>query len=187
MAARRPENARENVMTKKAWILAAVLAMPLIGCQSQVRPSGTEPIRAAGGGPPDLDTAVPDCRKDEKECHITVKVGPRCDIKMSHDWYVVAPHPGGVEMVWTIRGDATFDKNKGIDFKTPDFAPMRKEYQRTKLSNPLSVFIPSKVKLASDKEFRKHNQSKRGHYYYTVNIIQDGKPCPEYDPGVADQ
>ena len=180
-------------MTNKAWIAALVLALPVAGCHWFDRKAETErdakPEAKRAGAVPwsRVFTATPHCKTSDPVCRITVHVGPRCSIHMSEEVYIVAPHPGGVEMVWTIQGDAEFVPGKGIDFKTPGFKPLKEPYYGVELSNPEPVFTPSKTKAMSAKEWHRFNQGKKGIYYYTVNVTQGGKPCPEYDPGVVDQ
>jgi hypothetical protein len=170
-------------MTRNTWVVAVALAFPIASCTID----RTKPDAAGTPRPSAFQAAAKlpaHCSSGQTECVITVRVGPRCHITMSHDVYVVAPHPGGVDMLWRLQGDAEFAKSNPIDFKSPGFAAKAEYYGA---DNPKGVFLPSTVKTLSDKEHRKRNLGKPGKYYYTVNVVQDGKPCKEYDPGVVNQ
>lgn len=175
----------------KTWIPAVALALALTACVRDT-PRGQEQTLAGSpgltGAAAQFAKARPDCPTSMTECVLTVKVGPRCTIQvLPKELYVVAPHPGGVDMIWNIDGDATFPKDGGIKFQSSDFKPLKKQYQEYPISSPKGVFIPSKVKAASDKQERLRNQSKPGLYYYTIEVVQGGTNCPPYDPGVVDQ
>jgi hypothetical protein len=177
-------------MTKKAWTLAAALALSLTACVSETRkePEPADKPRPAGGGVGKFQAAPPDCPASATECVLTVRVRGNCNIQvLPKEEYVVAPHPGGVDMVWNIDGNAVFPPGGGIKFHGPPFRPLKKEYQEYELSSPKGVFIPSKIKPLSATQERLRNQSKPGYYYYTVEVVQGGKACPPHDPGVVDQ
>jgi hypothetical protein len=177
-------------MTKKSWILAAAFALSLNACVSEPRRDAEprdKPVRLAGSLAK-FAADPPDCKASDAECVLTVRVRGNCNIQvLPKETYIVAPHPGGVDMVWNIDGDAVFPAGGGIKFHGPPFTPMNKEYLEYPLSSPKGVFIPSKTKALSAHQERLRNQSKPGYYYYTVEVIQNGKPCPAHDPGVVDQ
>lgn len=169
-------------MIKNIVIAAAVLSVSTAGCAQVDKP------REAARPKADAKLAAADCAASETECRLEVRVGPNCAISVhpNERRYEVAFRKQGVEMIWTIRGNATFDKNKGIRFTSPEF-PLARKNDYSGLSNPEGVFRPSNVKAASDREFRRFNRGTPGYYYYAINVIQDGKACGEHDPGIANQ
>lgn len=169
-------------MIKNIAVAALVLSVSVAACAQVDKPRETARPKA------DAKLLAPDCPASETVCRLEVRVGPNCAISVhpNERRYAVAFRERGVEMLWTIRGDATFDKSKGIRFTSPDF-PLAKKNDYSGLSNPEGVFLKSNVKIASDQEFRLFNRGRPGYYYYAINVIQGGKACREFDPGIANQ
>jgi hypothetical protein len=152
---------------KTKTLLAVSLATLLAaGCTHRPRPDDK-------GGPGAAAPGIK-CEATHTVCHIAVRVRD-CRVEVDPDWKRVASRPGGVRMLWTLRGSkgVTFARN-GIMFERP--------YDDRKGA----VFTPDRGEVAPDM-FAMHNSTAVGKYKYTVNVIDNGRTCKPLDPGVVNE
>ena len=138
-----------------ALVAAAVIAMP----------AWAQPA------PKKLDI----CTK--KACDVSVVVGAGCAIGLVPDELGVKEGNKKVKITWTIDkasvGKVEFADDNGVFFKTSGH---EKE-------------LDGKFKESAQK-YRWQNKNdlpgapKKRRYAYGVNVVQDGKACPTYDPTI---
>lgn len=151
-----------NTRTVSALAIAGILSA---GCALWDRD------RAKTAAPPP-DPNVK-CEVSDTVCHITVRVS-QCKVTVEPDWKRVAMRPGGVTMLWTIRDSpgVVFAHN-GITLK------MRAEAR--------DVFRVEEHSLASATLAMHNSTTIAGKFPYTVHVIDNGKRCDPFDPGIINE
>lgn len=144
----------------------AVASLLVAGCASM---RGDDKF-AARPAPPNPNVK---CELKDTVCHITVRVD-QCKVTVEPDWKRVAMRAGGVTMLWTIRDSpGVVFAHRGIVFK--ERAAAREVFRiedRSLVSSTLAMHNSTAV---------------AGKFAYTVHVIDNGKRCEPYDPGVVNE
>ena len=108
---------------------------------------------------------------NDKDCKIIITVGKNCTLSFNPYILGIPKDFKDVDIVWKLRSSddkvkVEFPKTKGVFFKSPSghFSPpqyVNATTYQSKDANPAFSDNP-----------------------YGVNVIQDGKACPTYDPSI---
>lgn len=158
----------------RARTLTFLVAVTLSGCAHEAR-------KTLDAEPPSLyevRAGNPVCKNTY--CPITVTVKAGCVISVSPNDLGIDNNVDDAVLHWTISansvGGAAFT-DKGINPRDP--GAWNREFRNgTPVGNPPREFTwVDKNKLAAD-------SPRPRPYKYNVDVIQDGRPCPRYDPTI---
>ena len=159
-------------MNSSALMILAVAAA-LAGCQ-HVRDTKSEPAEKK---PVAENPFGAKCEQHHPVCNIRVTVD-KCKVSVLPDAKRVSMRPDGVLMKWHLEDSpgVTFAPADGIAFKPPakDFGDGARVFRLDRRQSSGTVFAM-------------HNRTEKGEYRYSVNVLYNGKRCPEHDPGVINE
>jgi hypothetical protein len=171
-------------MTFRAICTAAV-SLAFLGCASeavaQAKPDAAKPAPAKKAADTKSEMAAFAAKyrarlcTDGAKCEVSITAGPNC--ALTFDPYVLGVHRSlrNIDVRWNINtkdsaGKVEFPKGKGIFFKT-EGAVKSGEFETPKYVSATQYKSKDKNSGFSDNP-------------YGVNVMQDDKACPTYDPSV---
>ena len=174
-------------MTLRAICTAAV-SLAFVGCASeavaQAKPDAPKQAKPEAAKPAKEITKADVARfvkrysadlctdEKNKKCEINITVGANCTFLFVPYILGIPETFKDVEIVWNIskdsKGKVEFPKTKGVFFKSPTSS---------------GQFSPPQYVSATQYKSKDKN-SAYGDHTYGVNVSQDGKACPTYDPSI---